>query len=664
MAVTLDPVNGDIIIGGFDQGIGKSPYAGLTDMRNIEIISIPGEAPINFATALQTPQISALSVSSASGATITLSAPATGLLVGMAIFFPSVGSFSGVSTGTPYWISAISPGVNPTSLTLSSTYTTNTAVTITGSAGVATISTYNVGFTPGGFSGQGSAGITYFQFDEQNYWGVDSVGQVWSTLTPLNNGQWAYTGNTPPVTNFYSGTPVFSTAGNGLVFYESTSGQGYIFVFHGSSIDYTKAGESLGTFGWNYQWTPSAGTNAGFDVTPTPVLNSPIGFTGSHMALAGQDNAIYYCDGNTLGSIVPTNSATFDPLIKATYTFSGGGNIASGAGFYALQLPANDNAQCLAELGINLLIGGQLNKIYPWNRTGSVQNGALFNSFSYPIFLGESNIVKMVTVNTNTYCLVGNRGRIYQTNGTQAQEVFKVPDHLSGGISPFFSWGGLAFNRNELYFGCWATTNAGVALTGNNAYGGVWAVNVETGAMRLINQLSYGSYAGYATAITPQYEPNSSQNAPLSGAGLHIGWSNAVPTPTAGGIDSTTSLPYTGGQAYIVSDMIPVGTNLVSVTPSQIEYKLSSPLLAGESVQILTAKSVNGSFTSWLTSPGDGARVSDISVEAPDQEFQWLLVKIILTGISSSPSFNRLTQIRVKGATSKDNIATQPFAIQ
>ena len=49
MAYSIDN-NGDIVISGFNQGIGASPYSGLTDLRSVEIDSVPGEAAVNFAT--------------------------------------------------------------------------------------------------------------------------------------------------------------------------------------------------------------------------------------------------------------------------------------------------------------------------------------------------------------------------------------------------------------------------------------------------------------------------------------------------------------------------------------------------------------------------------------------------------------------------------------
>jgi hypothetical protein len=631
--------NGDLVISGWQSGIGASPESGLTDIRNIDITTIPGEAPIGFATSSQIPVLSNIAITGYSGSTFDVaSGSAAGLTTGTAIYFPSLGTgpITGVSTSTPYWVVS----TTLTTVTISSTYNTNTAVTFAGTvSGSPTFSTYTVGTTPSYASSTNVGGINWFAFDGTYYWGLDAVGQVWSNITPLGTAgiTWSYTGNKIPGTAY--------TSGNGLVFYEGIDGHGWLFVFHNSSIDYIQT-DSISS-GWQYQWKPASGTVVGYSSTPPQTLNSAQGFTGSHMAIVGQDNAIYYCDSRWLGSIIPVGGQNFNPLsVTTTYTFNK----------QALALPALDNANCLAELGINLLVGGQRNLIYPWNRTAT--------SFSYPIFLAESNVAKMQTVNTNTYIFCGNRGRIYITNGTQAQLTYKIPDHLSGTIEPYFFWGGVGFNRNDLYFGVYATDNSGNALaTGNQAYGGVWAVNLDTGAMRLLNQLSYGSYAGYASAIISQVQPLTGLNGPFTkpaGTGLYIGWANATPGSggTLYGIDASTTTPYTNGQAYIISDIIPIGTNLEPQTPQQFEFKLSAPLKTSESVQLYIAGNLTdmlgqtGTYTSVGTFNGDNTSLSYLW-PCPLQKLQWLLVKIILTGISSSPSYNRLVEIRVKGITKK-----------
>src|SRR6185436_20752214 len=131
------------------------------------------------------------------------------------------------------------------------------------------------------------------------------------------------------------------------------------------------------------------------------------------------------------------------------------------------------------------------------------------------------------------------RGRIYITNGTNAQFYRKLPDHLSGVVEPYYVWGGACSNKNQLYFSAQVTDNSGSATS---TMGGLWAIDLDNKAIRLSNQLSYGTYAGYSTAMIPNFSSTA------AGTGLFMGWDSGASTY---GIDTTLTTPYTGSQAYI-----------------------------------------------------------------------------------------------------------------
>ena len=434
-----------------------------------------------------------------------------------------------------------------------------------------------------------------------------------------------------PITG--TGTGSFASTGTGtFTNYTTTEDEGYLFVFRGSAIDYMRVASRT----WVYNWWPPQPSYA---LAASPYLNTPAGVDNSHYALVGQDNAIYYCDGNFVGSIIQTNPANypFDPTNPATYGWTQ----------QALELPSQDNTTWLAELGPNLLVSGIRNYIYPWDRTVYLDSstGISYTQFSQPILIAESNTTRMITVNTNTYIFAGNRGRIYVTNGSQAELFKKIPDHLSGTVEPYYVWGAIGYSQNQLYFGFQAQQNNGSILQS----GGLWALDITTGALRLANILSYGTYNGYATVFIP----NPPQGATLTpGSAFFVGWYNG----TSGGIDVSSSTVYTGGQSYVISDMIPIGTAIEPITPAQFEFKLATPLLTGESVKLQVASSINGSFSDLVSTAGtastagDGSLLSDIYSNTT-QLNQWILLKCILTGIGSSPSYNRLTQLRIKGAT-------------
>ena len=134
-----------------------------------------------------------------------------------------------------------------------------------------------------------------------------------------------------------------------------------------------------------------------------------------------------------------------------------------------------------------------------------------------------------------------------------------------------------------------------------------------------------------------------------------IGWYDDV---SLYGIDTTISTPYTGGQSWVTSDLIPIGTLLNPTTAWKIEFKLSQPLVSGETVQILTGKYLDmtyATFVSQFTTNTVGI-LSDSTANhggMKDQQYQWILVQAILTSTASNPSYNRITEIRIGGGAKK-----------
>lgn len=617
MAYNIDQATGDLVIAGFQNGIGDDPYSGLTDMRNINIISVPGEASVNFSTAKNSPASGTGAILSASSSTVTYTGAPT-LTNRMGVILSS-STLSGATNATLFLVG----GLSGNTFKLYTDYALSSQVSISGS-GTANFTILTPSLPK--FFTKDSIG---------NYWMVDASGYVWSNTNLDGNSNWTPTGNLPNN----------NSNGNGILFYQGTSTHGYIFVFSNNSIDYVQV---TSPYTWIYQWDFRFGTTGSWSATPSTTLKTQAGTNNSHETIVPPDGKAYFCDANYIDRFFQTSPGTpFDPTNIATYTPD-----------QTQLLPYNDIANCLSYLGTNLMVGGLLNAIYPWDRFST--------QFSYPILLAENVVSKMVTVNTNTYAFVGQRGRIYITNGSQAQLYKKVPDHISGTVEPYFTFYGACYQKNQLYFSVQATTNALGALM---TYGGVWAINLDNGAIRLTNELSYGTYGGYASAMiaqTPTPISGTIINPNTNGGGLYIGWYDGV---SSYGIDQTVSTPYTGGQSIIVSEMIPVGTLLKPTTPQQFEFKTSMPLLSSESIELQVGSSfadyVNNTFTSLGVTQGSASTPIVISGNFPTklQNQQWLIFKIILTGKSSSPSYNRTTQLRVIGDAIKTNVTGQPFQL-
>ncbi len=605
----------DIVISGFEKGIADSPYLGISDMRNIDNITVPGEASAGFSVTNTVTQVAV------SAAAVTVDDPTdtftwagtTPLLANTAITTTA----GGVNVNNAYYI------VNPTGTTFQISLTAGgSPAAVSGASGV--FSTINMGkpkfFAP--LSLASSSGFTY------SYFMADDNGRVWYYY---QGSQWIYM-KSLGANNENTGGGSSGNNGNGLVIYKN-----YLFLFRQQQLEYIQVAAAnvvstltnLTTAGnWNLTWQS---LTAGWITTNQPA-------DVSHYAIVGQDDVIYFCNTAFVGSLFQVDGQTFDPTNAATYTYNR----------IALALPTSDNAQCLAELGTKLLVGGTKNQIYPWDR--------ISNSYTYPILLSENGIARMVTVNTNTYIFCGQRGRIFVTNGSQAELFAKIPDHLSGTISPYFTWGDAAFSRNKLLFGVQATDNAGTAI---NTYGGTWAIDLNTNGtfytpggvgLRVLNQQSYGTYAGITSALFGLLGSLTSD-----GSGLLMGWYTS--SNTTGSVDKGSATPYTGGQSYVDSDLIPVGTFLKPFNPSQIEWKTSVPIGANgttETVALYYRPTFFDSYTLiGTTSSATGLLVGGASAisdkyTASFEGLQWAQFRVVLTPNATTPTYCRLTEMRIR----------------
>lgn len=595
----------DIIISGFENGIADSPYIGIGDMRNINNSSVPNEAAVAFQTVKSSLASVSGSVASANAGTDTITfSGLTGVLANYtAVIFTGASLPTGISAATVYYLGSVS-GLTAKIYTRGD-LNVGSLINITGT-GTGTFASVDMGsptylksYTFNSFSTDGLPVNTFIA--------VDYNGRVWAFNTV--GSTWVYLGNTT-LTHAY---------GNGLAFW-----QGFIFVWRATSLDYLPVDDIYDYSKWVYGWDP-------FDASSgKEISNYPNGTDAavSHDTLIFTDDKFFSCDYSFLQSLSIKVGVTVDPTDATSYDYAK----------KALSLPSWDIAQCLSQNGTNfsLLIGGSFNYIYPWDISSP--------TFGSPILLAENFIKRMITVNTNTYIFAGIRGNIYVTNGSQAQVYKKVPDFLSGTEEPYFYWGGATFDRNNLYFGVQAYSNATVAIPN---YGGLWKINLTTDSMTLLNELSYATYNGMATAMV--LRPLQFLNAIPVGYALFIGWSSGASTY---GIDAYDGNPYSSGQSYIDSDMIPIGTFLKPFTPSQVEWKVSVPLVAGESVAMYYRTNLTASYT-LIPRTNTNTLVGAISDEMTTnfEKAQWVQLRAVLTSTNTTPTYTRLTEFRIRDYT-------------
>lgn len=341
------------------------------------------------------------------------------------------------------------------------------------------------------------------------------------------------------------------------------------------------------------------------------------------------------------GAVGTQYYATFYPFISASDW--AGSNALYVLTPQQLTLPQGEIAKTMAEIGNILLIGCVGSALYPYDQTTNLPSNI--------IFLPESNVQAMITVNQMAYVFAGNKGNIYISDGAVASLVTKVPDYCAGipgspstYIEPYFAWGDAMYLRGRVYFSILDQTAVKV---GN--CGGIWSfiptqnfyIGQDIGlSLRLENENSYQTYNGAASVLIPRVN-----QVPISPQ-YFSGWYSDITTPTYG-IDSTGTYPL--GTGIIETEIIPVGTILgqQKKTFTSEEYKVSSPLLAGESIQLFYRQNLTDAWTSCGAVDGDSSNLSGY-FPVNFQNNQWVQFRAEMTpNATNTFSGNRLTEIRL-----------------
>jgi hypothetical protein len=260
----------------------------------------------------------------------------------------------------------------------------------------------------------------------------------------------------------------------------------------------------------------------------------------------------------------------------------------------------------------------------------------------------------MLNVNNTAYVFAGDKANIYLVNTTAASLVLTIPDYTAGVpgtansyIEPTFVWGDAIFCRGRVYCSVLDQT---AAKAGN--CGGVWSFipseNVDPqqdvgSSLRLENQNSYGDYDGYATILINDEEQNG--KSPKYWAA----WQDAYDGGSPGyGIDYSTENPVT---EYIVeTDLLASGTNLDRTTFKQVEYKLTTPPAAGDSIALHYRLSPKAAWTALTNKIEQTDTVLSGVYQVNFQKTEWLQIRAVGTtsGDASTSTFLPLREIRLR----------------
>ena len=633
---------GEITISGWEKGVASSPHKGIGDLKNVNISTEEGEASVNYSRVRQdqVPVVAATMTNSGSSTTFSYSGV---LNAGTWIKVNSHTGSPGTTDNNYYYVAPIISG---TSYTLWSDF----GVTqITSGAGASTINftTLTMGapidYTIEQF---GTAGNKY------RYYILDKNGVIWISGTSAAPSGSA--GGLSSSTIWSAITP-HGTVATDITAFDNNEGSiniqyvtdannkisaDYLIVFSASQILYGKNSDNSG-------W-PSI-TGAAFNAWKT--LNYSGGF--SHHSILGNDQVIYFCDGPGVGVIYQKAGQTFDPANSATYSYVNA----------QYMMAPNDAATRITQIpsgnSISVIVGGVQNNLYVYPDVQASSSSKPINV----VWMPEANVQYFVQANNYIIIFCGNKGNIYLTNGSSVVPIGTVPDYIAGSVTyvqdPYFVWGGAMYLRGRIFF---SVKDQTATHTGN--CGGVWSFvptfnyfpQQDVGlAMRLENVSSQSAthgYNGYATILFAGQETAAQQ---ANGPQYVAGWNQVTGATTTNSIDFSNTTPYTGGQALIESDAIPVGTFLRKKTFQQMEYHLSTPLVAGESIALNYRTDLTSAFASAGTvvteatpASGNGSVVSGAITGLDFQKAQLVQFQIVLTSTVSSPSYCRLREVYIR----------------
>ena len=137
------------------------------------------------------------------------------------------------------------------------------------------------------------------------------------------------------------------------------------------------------------------------------------------------------------------------------------------------------------------------------------------------------------------------------------------------------------------------------------------------------------------------------------GPQYYTAWTSAVSGATYG-IDATNTNPTqtNGGTTVIETDLIPTGDifGKQKKTFGGIEFKLVSPLVAGESVVIKYRTNPTGTWNTLGTQNLDSSNLAGTYQATNLQGSLWAQFQISMTSTATNPSFCRLKELRIHQA--------------
>ena len=704
----------DIVIDGWEKGIADDPFSGIADMRNINITSTekaasvqPKPYQINSNTTTSTTISAVDTVDNYITPTATLNETfydGSSGAEGKVVVFTTSGTLpAGITAGTQYYIMS-QAGTKWKLASSFANFITATPVDITSSgSGTHTITVQTMTTPLDSKTDPANPNATYL---------VDTAGNVWTSYTSLTlTRQWVLmisTTNTADanytiaiyrgwlfrfrnrfidvldISGYDSGVnagtwyyawktiatdmPHPAWVGSDDVLYwgdrevRQTTG----------AIDYSSG--YVGSLRYNPRSDYSVAT-ANFSNGNSSVNGSGTTFTsgmvGQYIATRNATgNGIYYrITGYTSATVITIESIYTGTTVTGKYIIVEGGlfrdtNDPTTSAQYtyndkALDIPNGEYPTCFSELGSDLLIGTNTDKVYPWDR--------ISDSFSLPLVCPEYYIEEMININNVVYIFSGNRGNVYKTNGVRITEAFRIPSHLiyssvRDNTSKFIFWGDIKSSGDKIFFG--VTGDDLCALMKYDVTRDVLTVEQDR-----IAASTTAASDDIVNAVCFYYDTSFSyldRNSYSKKTRFGYSFVHTINLASTASIKQYQVLPdntgrqgmYSSYEAFIITDCISVGKSLEPRTFQQVEVRMAQPLAIGEEVRVQYRLNKDGGQSGGFTTIGtmsyDSNRPTDVSTvfNADIDVAEYVQFKIALvasdSNVATPSSRTQLKELRIR----------------
>lgn len=314
-------------------------------------------------------------------------------------------------------------------------------------------------------------------------------------------------------------------------------------------------------------------TLSGWTVAITGLANAPIYFC------KGKDGYLYFTNGYKIGRITAISIPS--TVCVATYSDN------------VLDLPQEEEAVSIVELGSKLLIGTQSSKInpkyitqaniYPWDMVSS--------SYSLPVSIHENGINTMISKDNLVYVSAGLNGNIYVTNGTSYRlfTTLKTSKKDRYGSTSYVNKNAISFNKQgRLLIG---TSTFSDSTPNTTTYQGVWEIDISTGDNHLAYTVPSGEYGQtHSIEIGYIYSYNEA---------ISFGYKDNTTYNTCASNDRLQSL------CSFESNLFITGDYQNKKTFNELQWLFVKPLQTGQSIKIYYRNGLEDTWTLIHTSTSD-----------------------------------------------------------